>query len=103
MYSTLHQNLWNNNNKKFIWNVIKYKIPLIQNKKSEFETKKRPTFIDFTNKMSHFMCFLSAMTLKMRNVGPELEMSAIFVQCGFGIRFLCLGEVISCLKKEYRN
>ena len=52
MYSTLHQNLWNNNKKMFICNVIKYKISLIQNKKSEFETKNRQTFIDFTNKLS---------------------------------------------------
>ena len=61
---------------------------MIQNKKSEFETKKRATFIDFINKMSHFMRFLSALILKIRNFDPELKKSDIFVQCGLGIRLL---------------
>ena len=39
----------------------------------EFKTKKRPTFINFTNKMPDFVRFLSALTLKIRNFGQDLK------------------------------
>ena len=55
-----------------------------ENLEFEFKIQKRATFIDFTNKILHFVRFLSALTLKIRNFGPELEKSDIFVQCGLG-------------------
>ena len=49
-----------------MWNID-------ENLDFEFKTKKSATFINFTNKMPHFVRFLSALTLKIRNFSQDLK------------------------------
>ena len=46
------------------------------------------------------MRFLSALILKMRNFGPELEKCDIFVQCGLGIRGTTGEQILNTITKS---